>query len=334
MTMLASDTFQRANASSWETSSGGQVWSAPRGSGSYSIVSDEGVNSANGGSFSVARIGAGTATSTEVLVRLKPADTTSDIGVVARFQDANNFYYGILVNGTLAIGKNVAGTFTTFPGTTFSYSTANFYWLRFNLVGSTLKLKAWQDGTSEPSSWTVTETDSSLSSGGYGLGSDATGSTDFDSLTVTDATLVSLATLAQDTFKVRAALASQSRTTWKIRAALAVLTRSTFKIRAAMSTQTHATWKIRAVLATVARSSFKIRVVLGGLVRALFKIRAVQGIPSRATFKIQSVAVQQVLGVATISDASHGLAAISDVLIDKASSSDVAVGVVTLTDQG
>lgn len=190
MAVLASDTFQRANQSGWGTSSGGQVWSAPRGAGSYSISSNEGVNSSNGGTFSFARIGSGTATSTEVLVRLKPADTTSNIGTIARFVDTNNFYYGVLVAGVARIGKDVNNTFTTLASTSVTYTTANFYWLRFNLVSTTLRLKFWQDGNAEPGTYTVTITDSSLSSGGYGLGSDAVGSTSFDSLTVTDAATV------------------------------------------------------------------------------------------------------------------------------------------------
>lgn len=187
MAILASDTFAHPNQANWPTSSGGQTWTAPRGSGTYSISSNEGVNSANGGSFSVARIGSGTATGTEVLVRCQPADTTSDIGTIARFVDANNFYYGVFEAGKALIGKDVSGTFTTINSVAFSYSTSNFYWLRFNLVGTNLKLKIWQDGTGEPGSWTVTTTDASLSSGGYGLGSDAVGSTNFDHLTVTDA---------------------------------------------------------------------------------------------------------------------------------------------------
>lgn len=187
MAILAQDTFSRANQSGWGTSSGGQTWSAPRGSGTYSISSNEGVNSANGGSFSIARIGSGTTTSTEVLVRLNPADTTSDIGTVARYVDTNNFYYGVLVGGVARIGKDVSNSFTTLASTSVTYSSGNFYWLRFNLVSTNLKLKFWADGSSEPGSWTVTTTDSSLTSGGYGLGSDATGSTSFDSLTVTDA---------------------------------------------------------------------------------------------------------------------------------------------------
>lgn len=187
MTILASDTFAHPNQANWPTSSGGQTWTAPRGSGTYSISSNEGINTANGGSFSVARIGSGTATSTEVLVRLNPADTTSDIGTIARYVDTNNFYYGVFESGKVVIGKDVSGTFTTLTSASFTYANGTFYWLRFNLVGTTLKLKAWQDGAAEPGSFTISVTDLSLSSGGYGLGSDATGSTQFDSLTVTDA---------------------------------------------------------------------------------------------------------------------------------------------------
>lgn len=303
MGILASDTFVHPNQSGWPTSSGGQPWSSVRGSGTYNIISDEGVNSANGGAFSIARIGSGIATSTEVLVRCNPADTSSAIGTVARFVNMNNFYYGIFSGGQVQIGKDVSGTFTTLVFETFSYTTSNFYWFRFNLVSTTLKLRVWQDGTTEPTSWTLTTTDSSLSSGGYGLGSDATGNTSFDSLTVTDATLVSLATLAQSTFKVRALLATNTRATWKIRAVLAVLTRSTFSVRAVLASEVHATWKIRAALATVTHSvfkiksaltngihaSFKIRSVLGGPSRVRFLIGALQVIRTRATFKINSV---------------------------------------------
>lgn len=294
MGILASDTFSRANQSGWGTSSGGQVWSSARGAGTYNIMLNEGVNSANGGTFSVARIGTGTTTSTEVLVRVQPADTSSDIGTIARYVDNNNFYYGVFVSGTVAIGKDVSGTFTTLTSTSFSYSTSNFYWLKFNLVGTTLKLKAWQDGTSEPANWTLTTTDSSLSSGGYGLGSDATGSTSFDSLTVTDASLTNLATLAQDTFKVRATFATEARATFKIRAVLATLSRDSFKVRAVLATLAHSTFKIRAVLVSEAHATWKIRAVLATLSRTTFKIDNVLKLlatSAQATFKIKLGAV-------------------------------------------
>lgn len=289
MTILASDTFARANQSGWGTSSGGQVWTAPRGGGAYSIVSNEGVNSSNGGTFSVARIGSGTATSTEVLVRLKPADTTSNIGTIARYIDTNNFYYGVLVGGVARIGKNVSG-FTTLASTSVTYTTANFYWLRFNLVSTTLRLKFWQDGTSEPASWTVTTTDSSLSSGGYGLGSDAVGSTSFDSLTVTDAqTLMNLATESESFFKIRVPLGAETREAFKVRAVLETQGRDRFSVRSVLGSETRARFSIRAGLATQARGVFFIRALLGSHTHAFWQIRAILFIQTRATWNIRAV---------------------------------------------
>lgn len=181
MTILASDTFIHPNQSGWPV-----PWSSVRGSGTYSISSNEGNNSANGGTFSIARLGSGTAGATNICVRVSPADTTSAIGTVARFQDMNNFYYGILSGGSVLIGRNVSGSFLTLLSENFSYASGTFYWLCFNLVGTNFNLKAWQDGTNEPG-WMVTTTDSSFASGGFGLGSDATGITQFDHLIVTDA---------------------------------------------------------------------------------------------------------------------------------------------------
>jgi hypothetical protein len=188
MSVLATSSFAQANQTGWGPSTGGQVWNtSARGSGIYNITSNEGVNSGNGGTFAIARLGSGTATSTGISVRLNPADTTSDIGCIARFVDSNNFYYGVLVGGVARIGKDVANTFTTLASTSVTYSSGNYYWLLFVLSGINLKLKFWADGSVEPSAFTVTTTDSSLSSGGYGLGSDASGSTNFDNLIVTDA---------------------------------------------------------------------------------------------------------------------------------------------------
>lgn len=258
MSIIASDTFIRANQSGFGTSSGGQVWSTPRGTGTYSITANEGVNSANGANFSVARIGSGTATSVEVLVRLKPADTTSNIGTIARFVDANNFYYGVLVSGVARIGKNVSGTFTTLASTSVTYTTSNFYWLRFNLVSTTLRLKFWQDGSSEPTAWTVTTTDASLSSGGYGLGSDATGSTSFDTMTVTNApgtrtitpVTVALKTTTTRTVPDTAALKTTSVRTVGTTAALKTTNTRTVSATSALKTTNTRTMSASAALKT------------------------------------------------------------------------------------
>jgi len=191
MSTLATDTFSRANQVGFGTASDGtDTWSQARGAMTWAITSNKGTcNSASGGTFNVFRLGSQTAASVEILVRVNPADT-SDIGCVARYQDINNFYYGVLSGGNLVIGVNNAGTFTTLRSVGFTYSAGSAYWLRFRLVSTSLSLKAWADGSGEPGSFQATITDSAISSaGGFGLGSDSSSATNtqFDSLTVTNA---------------------------------------------------------------------------------------------------------------------------------------------------
>lgn len=51
-----------------------------------------------------------------------------------------------------------------------SISTGTWYRMRFRINGDTLKNKIWEDGTTEPSSWDVSVTDTNISSGKVGLG--------------------------------------------------------------------------------------------------------------------------------------------------------------------
>ena len=303
MTILAQDTFVRANQTGFGTASDGQVWARVRGAMAWAITSDEGTCNSAGGTFNIFQPGAKTSAPVEVLVRVTPADTTSNTGCIGRYVDANDFYYGVLNAGSAVIGKDVAGGFSTLASATFSYSAGTAYWLRFRLVSTNLYFKAWQDGATEPGTWTVTATDSSLASGGFGLGCDSSSGTNtqFDSLTVTD-TLQSLATDARATFLVRAqvatnaqaafdiraALASVGRATFKVRVPLALQSQAAFKIRALLSAEGRATWQIRAVLAARGQARFFVRSLLVASGRATFKVRSLLASLSQATFKIQA----------------------------------------------
>jgi len=189
MTILAFDAFIRANQSGWGTASDGESWANTRGTATVSITSNEGTLRTASSSFTVMQIGTKIAANQEILVRMKPASAvSSNQGIVARFTNSNNFYYGVLFNNTAVIGKDVSNVFTTLTNPAFTFSTSNFYWLRFNLIGTTLRLRVWQDGTAEPTTWTATTTDSALASGGFGLANDhATVDAQFDHLTVTNA---------------------------------------------------------------------------------------------------------------------------------------------------
>lgn len=374
MGIVASDTFTHPDQSGWPTSSGGQTWTAPRGSGTYSIVSDEGINSANGGTFSVARLGSGTSANQVSQVRVKPADTTSNIGLIGRYVDTNNFYYGVFSNGNLVIGKDVSGSFTTLKSVAFSYSTSNFYQLKFSLIGTTLSLKAWQDGADEPANFQASIIDSSLSSGGYGLGSDATGSTSFDSLTVTDGAIVLSATCAGDgalsgTLSLVADLAAEAdgagtlTGTMSLAAALTTTVAGTGTLSGTMSLSTALTSALAgvgtlagalsltgsvALFATIAGAgvltgTVALSVALVGTTQAssvltgTFALSVALSLTCAASGTLighLSVPSTHFVGLAMISDGLYGAVSIGDVLVDQVSAGDVATGSVTIADQG
>lgn len=52
-----------------------------------------------------------------------------------------------------------------------SWDTTNFWWLRFRVIGTSLKSKMWQYGTAEPTTWENDYTNSNVTAAGYiGLG--------------------------------------------------------------------------------------------------------------------------------------------------------------------
>lgn len=325
MATVEQDTFSRPDASTWNPASNGDIWTFPGVAETYSITSDRGLEGSLTGGDWHGVLGANTTDTPNVLVRTKVDDALNFTGVLLRYTSSSgvNAYRLGLFSGQIKADKFINGTRTAIGvNVNFTYDTTHYYWIRGIADGSSLSCAVWLDGDSEPSpQWTLTDT-SVTGAGKVGLSAFmSSGNNSYDSFLATNnQSLVRLATLAQATFKIRASLDSHAR--------------ATFKIRAMLATSARATFKIRTGLATLARSSFKIRAALANLARAAFKVRAVQSTPARATFKIQNVLTQQTPGVATISDASHGSAVLSDVLVDQASGSDAAVGSVTLSDQG
>lgn len=77
------------------------------------------------------------------------------------------------------ISKNNDVNLSDAGGSSFSANT--WFWVRFRANGTNLKLRVWKDGTDEPSTWTLTATDSEHSSGYVGLtGSTETSVCEFD----------------------------------------------------------------------------------------------------------------------------------------------------------
>lgn len=192
MAVKSMDTASRANQTQWGTATGdpfgAEAWAQDRGTANWNITSNEMCcNSAS--NFNVFILGSQTSGPQEILVRVNPADTTNNHGIIGRYNSSTQYYYFVLVGGNLVIG--VAPSFSTIASVSFSYSAGSFYWLRARLLSNNLYAKAWASGSAEPTVWSTNGTDSTYPSGGYGLGSDVPGATNtqFDGFVVTDATI-------------------------------------------------------------------------------------------------------------------------------------------------
>lgn len=97
---------------------------------------------------------------------------------------SENCYWAYLdgLNELIGIHKYVAGTSTSVGNTSMTIAADTWYYMRFRVVGTSLKLKVWEKSVSEPVNWNLEFTDSSLSSGWIGVGraSVNTQSVDYD----------------------------------------------------------------------------------------------------------------------------------------------------------
>jgi streptogramin lyase len=168
-TTLAQDTFMRANQTHWGTATAGQSWGGDANSqNAFAIASNSG-QVTNGGSVYNAVLGP-SATNAEVLFSGSLSSlSNTNFGAVLRWTDANNWYKAYIDGTSLQVQKKVAGSTTMLGTASFSAVAATSYSMRFRVVGTSLSAKVWATSGSEPSTWMVTATDSSLASGYCGL---------------------------------------------------------------------------------------------------------------------------------------------------------------------
>jgi len=83
---------------------------------------------------------------------------------------AANGYRAILGPGVsqFRVDKIVAGTATVLGTPTKTFIVGAYYWVRFQVTGTTVRARTWALGETEPGSWDVSVTDSSLTSGWVG----------------------------------------------------------------------------------------------------------------------------------------------------------------------
>lgn len=163
---FAQDTFQRANNSNgWGTASDGQAWTADATNGSFFSISGNAGKETAGSGITYTGILGGTTLNAEVLLSGSSSlySGSGNFGPVIRYTDTNNWYKAYIDGTTFYISKKVAGTQTNLATTSFTANTGTSYSIRFQVIGNALKARVWQTNQTEPSTWTLSTTDSSLS---------------------------------------------------------------------------------------------------------------------------------------------------------------------------
>src|SRR5215469_3367123 len=169
VSLLAQDTFQRANQLHWGTASDGQAWGEDaQKSPSFSIRGDVGQIASGHGVYN-AIIGPMVTDAEIVFSSTLSHFGPSHLGVVLRWTDANNWYKAYIDGSQLILLKRVAGKISRLASAAFMAQNGTSYSLRFRVAGSLLSARAWPIGRAEPTTWMVMATDTALTAGFGGL---------------------------------------------------------------------------------------------------------------------------------------------------------------------
>ena len=93
-------------------------------------------------------------------VRVGTAPTDANVSLLARTVDQNNTYLGGVffeTNSTITtiISKRVTSTETDIDFNTSqgNYLANEFWWVKFEVSGNSLRVRVWKDGNAEPTTW-------------------------------------------------------------------------------------------------------------------------------------------------------------------------------------
>ena len=189
---LGTDNYGRTVASGLGTASDGQVWAVLSGTAAhYSVNNGTAQYTYDSNIYSKLVLGYGVSQDFNFLARFTPASSNDFFGFYYRHVDANN-YASAQINaaGQYSATSVFGGVESDYTGASASITPGSAYWLRVAITGTSIQMKSWADGTTEPTSWSATFTDSHAAwLGQYGIilkvGTSATHIA-FDSFTATN----------------------------------------------------------------------------------------------------------------------------------------------------
>jgi hypothetical protein len=172
-TVLAQDTFHRADQQLWGTASDAQVWTGEANTSNFanmfSITSNLGVVTNGGNSSRMGRLG-NKASNLDAQATATTTDfTQSHFGVVIRVEDSNNFYKAAIDGTSLFLEKTQAGTRVPIGSVPFAATAGTAYTVRALAIGNVLAVKAWPAANSEPGDWMMVVTDGMFGNGQCGV---------------------------------------------------------------------------------------------------------------------------------------------------------------------
>lgn len=167
--MLAEDTFRRPNQAYWGTASDGNVWSGDANSSKvFSVKENSGQLYSTSTPYN-AIIGPKIENAEVIFSGSLSNFNDTNLGAVLRWTDTNNWYKAYITGSNLIIQSRVNGSYRTLASKVVSTMVNTSYTMRFQIAGNTLYAKSWASNTPEPTSWTLTTTDSALTTGYCGL---------------------------------------------------------------------------------------------------------------------------------------------------------------------
>ena len=179
-TILAQDTFQRADQALWGAASDGQSWegdankmiafSIAGSNHTWGQIANNRGNQGQGEQIYNALLGpASENVNLVVSGSVNLFRLNANFGVVLRWKDVNNWYKALIDGSDLVVLKRLNGVTTQLGALRFTALSGKTYTLHFRAIGATLFASAWQSDQSEPDHWMIVVSDLSLVSGQGGV---------------------------------------------------------------------------------------------------------------------------------------------------------------------
>lgn len=176
MAVIATDEFGRTDATGWGTADSGQTWTERQGTTSWTVDGSQGVcDMGTSGTRSITLGVSETNVDVKLQVSWDEAAAGGDLNqceLMARWADTTHFYdarFSQETSGEVFVRLVLVNGSSSFLSSAVSAGSVAVlgepWWVRFQVIGSVLRAKAWADGDVEPG-WLVEATDSTLTAAG------------------------------------------------------------------------------------------------------------------------------------------------------------------------